>query len=374
MSKSIFSYLTSYVPTENRDSKEDYLTQMFARVLENVNGIADKYVGFLCKKVSIPYEPGKAKIIVTTQHSVPSGRIDLLIRVGNDLGFICEHKIGSELSENQIQKYMDDSSNLGPQRYYSVLLTFSVLQHTQKADISIIWSDIYELIENLSDSYDAEDADAFVLKQFLDYLSENNMGKSGCIPKDALLCYTSVLNLENQLNDIFKRLEPIDYKSLCPGIEKIGKTFSPTFNRKKWGRVGIDMFKEWDMGLFVGVILDHKDHKLKPLNPEKGPDFVVLLESDYSKHEKDEKKKQILSEIYNKNTGSPEYCRLCSKLSCDSGRFDFITGISDSPWRIAVLRISLYDVLYGNYSKDEQIQAIQDASVEMINLMIQAMQ
>ena len=42
MSKSIFSYLISYVPTDKRESKEDYLTQMFAWILDNVEGAKEK--------------------------------------------------------------------------------------------------------------------------------------------------------------------------------------------------------------------------------------------------------------------------------------------------------------------------------------------
>lgn len=30
MKESLFSYLVSYVPTDKRESKEDYLTQIFA--------------------------------------------------------------------------------------------------------------------------------------------------------------------------------------------------------------------------------------------------------------------------------------------------------------------------------------------------------
>ena len=50
MEKSIFSYLISYVPTDKRESKEDYLTQMFAWILTNVTGFADAYIEFLASK------------------------------------------------------------------------------------------------------------------------------------------------------------------------------------------------------------------------------------------------------------------------------------------------------------------------------------
>ena len=53
MKESLFSYLVSYVPTDKRESKEDYLTQMFAWILKNVEGVAHEYVRYLCEKGNI---------------------------------------------------------------------------------------------------------------------------------------------------------------------------------------------------------------------------------------------------------------------------------------------------------------------------------
>ena len=50
MKQSLFSFLTSYVPTEKRESREDYLTQMFAWILINVEGYVNEYAKFLCDK------------------------------------------------------------------------------------------------------------------------------------------------------------------------------------------------------------------------------------------------------------------------------------------------------------------------------------
>ena len=53
MKESIFSYLTSYVPTDKREAKEDYLTQMFAWILKNVDGYLAAYARFLSSKIQI---------------------------------------------------------------------------------------------------------------------------------------------------------------------------------------------------------------------------------------------------------------------------------------------------------------------------------
>ena len=55
MKESLFSYLVSYVPTDKREAKEDYLTQIFAWILANVENAANIYVKYLCEKGNIPY-------------------------------------------------------------------------------------------------------------------------------------------------------------------------------------------------------------------------------------------------------------------------------------------------------------------------------
>ncbi len=245
MKNSLFSYLISYIPTDKRESKEDYLTQMFAWILENVEGIATTYVQFLSEKAGIMLEDNNQEmdIEISTQTVIPNGRIDLLIKVNKKIGFICEHKVHSELSENQINKYMENASLLGTERYYSVLLTFSTLQHTQAADVSIVWSDIYEMIENVIRDYESEDA--FVLNQFMKYLAENGMGKTEAISPESMLDYWPAINLEYKLDGLFKQIITADFERLCPGIKEVGTEYAPTYTRSRWGRLGIDFFSNW---------------------------------------------------------------------------------------------------------------------------------
>ena len=97
---------------------------------------------------------------------------------------------------------------------------------------------------------------------------------------------------------------------------------------------------------------------------KKGPDFVVFMESDYGKTEEK-------SAVYRSVIESERYKKLVQKLSIDSGSFEFMPGIKDSPWRVAVLRKPLYDILYNKYTREEQYQAIKEAIIEGIQLMTQ---
>lgn len=363
MKESLFSYLVSYVPTDKRESKEDYLTQMFAWILKNIEGVAHVYVQYLCEKGNISYVLSETdEIEIYTQTTVPCGRIDLLINVNKEIAFICEHKVFSELSENQINKYMKDSVILGNEKYYSVLLTYSTLQHTQPADISIVWGDIYELFEEYIVNYEVDDK--FVIEQFLKYLSENGMGKAELISNEAMLGYWSAMKLENQLDLIFRQLAEVDYSVLCKGIEALGEDYEPTYNKMRWGRIGIDIFKKWNLGLFAGVMLHTENHQLYPKDAQKGPDFVIFLESEYSKTD------ERIRTVYEKNIHSEGYLKMNQSLLADSGSFEYIAGIKESPWRIAVLRKPLYDILYNTYKQAEQVEAIKSAIVEGMDLLI----
>ena len=95
MKKSIFSFLTAYVPTDKRESREDYLTQMFAWMLINVDGYVNEYAKFLCDKNPDIKYPDDSEInpSVSTQEVIQGGRIDLLIRMNENISFICEHKV-----------------------------------------------------------------------------------------------------------------------------------------------------------------------------------------------------------------------------------------------------------------------------------------
>ena len=366
MSKeSLFSYLVSYVPTDKREAKEDYLTQIFAWILANVENAANIYGKYLCEKGNIPYAiQADAAIAVSTQTAVPSGRIDLLLNVNRDIAFLCEHKVHSQLSANQIQKYMDDSSLLGNEKYYSVLLASNALQHTQKADVCIVWSDVYGLFAEHLKEYDGKNE--FVLKQFLKYLAENGLGKAAMIPREALLAYWPAIRLESQLAGIFRQLANLDFAMLCPGIETLGTGFAPAYHKTRWGRIGIDMFPSWNPGLFAGVILAPYDHQLEPLDRDKGPDFAIFLESEYSQSDEDKRR------IYEKNIHSAKYCSLCRLLSAQSGPFQFEPGIAKSKWRIAVLRMPLYDILAGPCTQAEQAEAIKEKMTDGIRRIIAA--
>ena len=292
MSQSIFSFIKSYIPTESRDPKEDFLTQILAWLLINVEGFAKSYCQFLLSHAKEPQFSCNRdeEYHIETQITVNGGRIDLLIKVDNN-GFICEHKLLSNLGDNQIKKYLANSQALGAGYFHTVLITFSKHQHSQDADIMITWSDVYEFAEQ--ELINAEGTKRFVLLQFVKYMKEQGLGKYKVVEPEAIVGYFPAMTLANSLENIFGQLATKDWTKDCPNLKAVDeKNYVARYNSMRWGRKGIDFFDQWYPNIFIGVLLTIADHQLKPLDIYKGPDVVLFVETHYNKKDLELMKKR----------------------------------------------------------------------------------
>lgn len=361
----MFSFIKSYIPTKNKDPKEDFLTQLLAWMLINIDGLNCEYCRFLLDKASSKsiQISGDEVINTRTQVAVENGRIDLVINV-NENGFICEHKVFSSLSDNQIEKYKNNSNSLGSGIFYTVLITATRLQHTQDADIKLTWGDICEFFEANINKFG--DLGEFLIKQFTYYLKEQGLGYTEPIKLEDILAYFPAMTLEKNLDAIFYELEGMDWEKQCPSLKELNPTqFNIKYNKYRWGRKGIDFFNQWFPGIFTGIILDTDDHQILPANIEKGPDFVVLVETDYypNKNEVMEKRNKILK--------SQEFEELKRRLQLNHGDFEFISEVKDNPWRVLVLKRPLFDIFKGKNTKAEQVQALLENIINAVNLITQ---
>ncbi|MCM8709441.1 PD-(D/E)XK nuclease family protein [Clostridium sp. SYSU_GA19001] len=365
MDTSMFSFIKSYIPSKNKDPKEDYLTQLLAWMLLNIEGLSYEYCRFLLGKSQNKFFEinGDEIINIRTQVTVENGRIDLVINV-NENGFICEHKVFSSLSNNQIEKYKNNSSTLGSGKFYTVLITATRLQHTQDADIKLTWGDICEFLE--LNTYKFGNLEEFLIKQLVAYLKEQGLGYSEPIKMEDILAYFPAMTLEKNLDALFYELESKDWENECPSLKNINpKDFSKKYNKYRWGRKGIDFFTPWNPGIFAGVLLDTDDHQIKPTDVNKGPDFVVLVETDYYPNKKEvmEKRNRVLN--------SQEFQQLKKRLQMNHGEFQLMTEVPNNPWRILVLKKPLFDIFKGKNTKEEQVQALFDNIINAVNLIAQ---
>lgn len=397
---SIFAALGKYSPKENQKPEENYLTELFAWLLRNIDGYALEYVRLLNKvlndqsrqKLQLLNDQGDEPDEINTQWTLQSGkRPDLKIvvkrRNRKDLCFVCEHKINAGLHPDQMKTYKDDEY-LSEYEHYAVLVTLSKNQWTQKenTDISLLWSDIYKMTVIFNDSGTIEEGSFAkeILQHFLAYMEEKGMGSLSAIDVDGLAFYWSGVHFLPTISGIFGELASLPWDEVVPEIA--GCSFSESGyspeSKKRWGRIGIDFFgndpekwvngekwangfEPWRPGLFAGIIYDCKDHRIEPLNPAMGPDFVILLEAPY--------KKGSANEWYKSFKDSERYKNICSRIENNRDGFDYIDGdtlYKLSPWRVACLRKPLMEVLKGTSAYEEQVEAIKQTIIAGLRIYV----
>lgn len=361
MKSSIFTFIKSYTPSVDRDPKEDYLTQIFSWMLNNIKELDKKYCRYLLDKIGKSnIELNEEMISTETQISVTSGRIDMVISIYNKIGFICEHKVWSNLSDNQITKYKQCSNELGNENYYTVLVTANKLQHTQEADIKLTWADICIFIESIINEYENEDE--FVLSNFIIYLKEQGLWKYESISINEVTSYYSARKLEKKLDELFMDLVHVEWEKECEHLKTFTKSrYNPNFTKYRWGRKGIDFFEDWYPGLFAGVMLDPTDHCIDTKDSDRGPDLVVILDIEYRG------KKDSNNCMRNRILNSDKYIELKEVLRNMNGTFEEVK--SKNNWRLIVIRKPLVDVLENKYSYEEQLNAMKESIIEGINIL-----
>jgi len=369
LDKSLFLTLASYTPRPGRYATEDFLTELFAWILNNIEGYASDLLSLFHNVNEAVPEYQAIQAHAETQKRSNGGRIDLFVSIDENIAFIFELKVNSWLSDGQIDKYMRHSEFL-QEILYSVLIVKHKKQWTQQADIQLTWTDIYKLTRRIRGR--CKDDERFVLDSFMHFLEGNDMGEKHAITQKVLAAVPEVLSGYQSLEYIFKELEAFPWKEdfealdrLPLKIKDIIKKASPKFHKERWGRIGIDFFDSWNPGLFVGVIWNPKDHKIYPRLKENGPDFVVMLDYDYKK-----------LTTYNSFKRSLEFRMLCDKLvSNHTGFDDFLYTSRDlpNPWRVAVLRIPLWEVIQESKDIDSQIDMIFRRSIVGIRMIVESL-
>ncbi len=369
MKESIFSSIVSYTPTAYIDPQENFLTELFAWILNNVQGFALEYISLLNNRIeNIPIVEENATIRAKTQTTVTNGYIDMVIYTDSGINYICEHKVDSELSENQINKYLECRDELEEQGvYYSVLLTRAKWQHTQKADVSITWSDVDMLVDSIIGNYSEDPVNSFVLEQFSLFLREKGLGKvepmnAEYFKSNYLQERKNVAKNEEVLKNVFREIAQYDWKTIVPGLdtftidEKYNPSYAPKFKSPEYGRVGINFFLNWEPGIFAGILFDGYDHKLELCDESKGPDFVVIMD---------------VTMKYNEALNSEEWTKaMKQRLINNHSPFDKFVDNPKNKWRLAVLQRPFYDVIKDARTLDEQKELITESIKQGIELFI----
>ena len=210
MDESIFKCIFRYRATENMSPKESYLTEILSWMINNLEHFGEDYISFLyknanCEGVNFNTNDIESK----TQIRVNKGIIDMVLLTPK-LGFICEHKVDSQLRDNQINDYKDCAKEINNNvQFKTVLLIKYKWQQTQQSDIAITWKDIYDFFSGRIKGYN-DTSEEIIINQFLLYLKENNMGAIDKLQVDAIKNYCLVPITHN--NDIGIICSPSEMK------------------------------------------------------------------------------------------------------------------------------------------------------------------
>ena len=280
---------------------------------------------------------------------------------------MCEHKVASKLGDQQINRYATSfASHAG--HFYTVLVTSNTLQHTQAADIRLIWADVSDFLIVLRGLFENEHG--FLLEQLIQYLQSQGLARMEPLSMENILGYFPGMELCMKLEALLPKLQFMDWTTHCAGLQRINPgQLEPTFKKLRWGRIGIELFTGMTPGLFAGVMLDyHQIPSLEVHNKQLGPDVVIMLEYDYYPIPKDDWQRCIWQQrkllLANLN-----YQTLCTRLQTSAfiAGFQFTKELAKSRWRIIVLQKPLAEIMQGAQSEREQLARLFDTMCQGIN-------
>ena len=360
---SLFSALRKYPKSKELDPIENFITEGFAWLLRNKERLAREFIDYLSLKSQKHLSP-KPYISPEwrTQCTFPGGQIDMLADFGDSV-FIFEHKVWSNLSPGQLDKYREYASrNLKwSEGYTLILITGLARQHEQKADLALTWSDIYIFLKHWLE----KQPDDTLVRDFIDMLAEENLGPAAPVSYESIVSYLPAQSLQRNLKNISLRAAEADWRWVS---DKIG------FNKEapipctpvkcQWGRLGFDILEGWFPGIFIGTLLDGYDHRVKLLNSHFGPDFCMILCFERNKWH------HLEDEFFH----SDEYSKLRSRLKQNSGAWDFhdhrFEVAKPNCWHPLYLRKSLVEVLRGTITFEEQVDRFISQGHEAIELLL----
>ena len=403
----LFDALSKYAPLQKRNPQEDFLTELFAWLLKNVSGLKRSYIEFLEGEYYKQHNGNGTmdlppftdeNIDIETQvfitNNEKNGFIDLRISIDKKPIFACEHKIDSDVHDNQIERYKEDSN-------YTVLITRTPKQLKSKqaevADIKIQWKYIKGWAEKEALEMEKQGDSAvhtYLLRKFAEYLDFDKVEPI----KEEQLCLDGKRKIKSD-EDLYKTLDYFLRRFCEEEVEKlktecdviadaygIEKRYEATNSRWVWGRKGIDFFgRGWEdkpesegetqspLGLFAGILYDpgKRDHywdvEDEYLEP-KGIDVVVVL--DVTNSEK------------NSMMDKDAYTQMKEEMHPDNiGAFNRLILGEDIPnkWRLAILRKPLKDVLFPEgkthyETENAQYEMIRDTIISGIKLLSEALQ
>lgn len=363
MATGLFEALRRYSLKENRDPLENFVTEGFAWILNNYPDFGEFFLQNLEEKLK---ERGGEWSIRNydcewlTQENFDGKYPDMVCHFnGENKAIIFEHKTWSRLHENQLANYKEYAKR-NFDEYRIVLITATQQQHEQDPDLSLCWSDIYNLISDWAKSDNSE----LLFRDFQQLLKSEGLGPPAPISHTSIRYYYETKDLKKNINDLIERVKGREEQK--KEWEKIIKKDLDIRKRVAWGRIGLELFSEpWEGSIFVGILVDGGDHKTEPIDPVKGPDFCLIISFSSRLHDfytEEKSYKKLVEEL------------LPKKVEQLNDGWQFYDHLKDfeaprkNKYHPIHIRKPMLDVFCGTESCEDQEDRFYGAASELIKL------
>ena len=361
MATGLFEALRRYSLKENRDPLENFITEGFAWILNNYPDFGEFFLQKLEEKLKErgrEWSIGNYDCEWLTQENFDGKYPDMVCHFnGEKKAIIFEHKTWRRLHENQLANYKEYAKR-NFDEYRIVLITATQQQHEQDSDLPLCWSDIYNLISDWEKSDNSE----FLVEDFQQLLKSVGLGPPAPISHTSIRYYRETKDLKKNISDLIERIKGREEQK--KEWKKMIKKDLDIRKRVGWGRIGLELLP-WEGSIFIGILVDGKDHKTEPIDPVKGPDFCLIISFSQSLHDfYTEKKsyKKLVEEL------------LPKKVEQLNDGWQFYDHLKDfeapgkNKYHPIHIRKPMLDVFCGTESCEDQEERFYEAASKLIRL------
>jgi len=349
---SLFSRLQSYCPRQERDPKEDFLTEALCFVLDKNREVLKEYIKFLM--------PGAdpIKLTIETQYSFGRRRPDVVIEF-NNMGkedkrciIVCEHKLGAGEGDKQLADYyrtlLEKFKSPDIEDGLLVFITKYFVSHTSIDDEGIPqdkfkqieWREIHTQMVKKEWKESVTEPNKELYNEFLNYMEELGMKKPTKFSALETAEFCRIPKLLGALNECLQGEARLVLESI--NGKRINLSTGSNFLREPQWTYYTSVFNG-TASLNMGVYLDAKIFEFDRTNfgdPEY-PELIIYLSSDPK------------NELRDKHI---EFCKRLTKANLTNLSEKWVyTGDKWRCWMV-VIHKSMRDFIKDG---DEQIEKIQ---------------
>lgn len=352
--------LRKYRPREGHDPLENFITEAFCWILKSYDDFSVFFIDHLFEKMNI-----EKKVIEnhewSTQENFGGFFPDMLCKFGDNAALVFENKAWAELHHNQIGNYRSYATEKYNESYI-ILITATVRQHDQNPDLALCWSDVYKIIREWLKK--ENNGDNFIFNDFLELLKNEGMAPPAPISYESIQSYFTGMELKQQVINLRNRVKNSDWSKVAlPSSQCLAES-------DNWGRVGIDLLKGagWKPGVFIGFLLDGRDHFTTPVLGTKSPDFCVIISFD-----------GFLHNTYPKSETYKAFVNLIEKQINELNHgWNFYHHIEDkeakkiNKWHPIHIRKPMLELFKGTMTAEEQDAKFMESAEQILNIIFKS--